>query len=254
MDYEKKYKEALERARQFSEKPYLEDSKGIVDYIFPELKESEGERTWIINYLSNRILNSTIIAEKENLKKAIAWVEKQGEQKPVEPQQDMLSQEKYAKAVDECIYEEQKPADKVEPKFKVGDTIQPKDRGHEPWKIMQVDILDKKYRFKDGYVIHFSQEDNYELVEQNAWSEEDKERYISCLQRLGTGDPKQPETINSKWFKEHVYPQSTWKPSDEQMEALVSAIDVMIDNRGAGDKNTILLSGLYHKLKKLREE
>jgi hypothetical protein len=202
-------------------------NRNDLEEMFPALKESEDERTWIINYLSNRILNSTIIAEKENLKKAIAWVEKQGEQKT---------------------------ANRVEPKFKVGDTIQPKDRGHEPWKIMQVDILDKKYRFKDGYVIHFSQEDNYELVEQNAWSEEDKERYISCLQRLGTGDPKQPETINSKWFKEHVYPQSTWKPSDEQMEALVSAIDVMIDNRGAGDKNTILLSGLYHKLKKLREE
>ena len=61
---------------------------------------------------------------------------------------------------------EQKPADKVEPKFKVDDVIKPKDGGHEPWKIMQVDILDKKYRFKDGYVIHFSQEDDYELVEQ----------------------------------------------------------------------------------------
>ena len=33
---------------------------------------------------------------------------------------------------------------------------------------MQVDILDKKYRFKDGYIIHFSQEDNYELVEQKS--------------------------------------------------------------------------------------
>lgn len=31
-----------------------------------------------------------------------------GEQKPVEPQQDMLSQEQYAKAVDECVYGEQK--------------------------------------------------------------------------------------------------------------------------------------------------
>lgn len=46
------------------------------------------------------------------------------------------------------------------------------------------------------------------------WSEEDKERYISCLQRLGTGNPEQPETINSKWFKEHVYPQNRWKPSE----------------------------------------
>ena len=54
-----------------------------IDEKCPELKESEGERIWIINYLNNRILNSTIIAEKENLKKAIAWLEKQCEQKPM---------------------------------------------------------------------------------------------------------------------------------------------------------------------------
>lgn len=52
------------------------------------------------------------------------------------------------------------------------------------------------------------------------WTKEDKERYISCLQRLSTGNPEQPETINSEWFKEHVYPQPTWKPSDEQMKLL----------------------------------
>ena len=58
------------------------------------------------------------------------------------------------------------------------------------------------------------------LQTKQEWGKKDKERYISCLQRLITGNPEQPETINSKWFKEHVYPQSTWKPSDEQMIAL----------------------------------
>lgn len=38
----------------------------------------------------------------------------------------------------------------------------------------------------------------------STWSEEDTERYISCLQHLGTGNLEQPETINSKWFKEHI--------------------------------------------------
>ena len=36
------------------------------------------------------------------------------------------------------------------------------------------------------------------------WSKEDNERYISCLQRLGTGNSDQPETVNSLWFKEHI--------------------------------------------------
>ena len=40
MDYEKKYKEALERARELNEKV----TGASYDYIFPELKESEDER------------------------------------------------------------------------------------------------------------------------------------------------------------------------------------------------------------------
>lgn len=48
MDYKEKYEQALERARQFSEKPYLEDSAGIVEYIFPEFKESEDKnKFWV---------------------------------------------------------------------------------------------------------------------------------------------------------------------------------------------------------------
>lgn len=43
IDYKEKYEQAMERARQFIEKPYLEDSAGIVKYIFPELEESEDE-------------------------------------------------------------------------------------------------------------------------------------------------------------------------------------------------------------------
>lgn len=59
----------------------------------------------------------------------------------------------------------------------------------------------------------------------NGWTGVDLERYLSCLRRLGTGNPQQPETINSKWFKEHCRPQPQWKPSEEQMEALMLAIE-----------------------------
>ena len=81
MDYEKKYKEALERARQFSEKPYLEDSKGIVDYIFPELKESEGERIKeaLIHLVNSNKELSFGIDNYDNIKWSdiLAWLEKQ---------------------------------------------------------------------------------------------------------------------------------------------------------------------------------
>lgn len=86
MDYKEKYEMALEGIQEILGSG--EDSIKMsrlqlrLQGIFPELKESDDERTWLINYLSNRILNSSIIAENENLKKAIAWLEKQGEQKP----------------------------------------------------------------------------------------------------------------------------------------------------------------------------
>ena len=82
MNYEKKYKEALERTKQFSEKPYLEDSAGIVEYIFPELKESEDERIRedIIRCLKysgikpDRPINPHV---RTTMKDALAWLEKQ---------------------------------------------------------------------------------------------------------------------------------------------------------------------------------
>jgi hypothetical protein len=83
------------------------------------------------------------------------------------------------------------------------------------------------------------------------WTKEDKERYISCLQRLGTGNPEQPETINSKWFKEHVYPQSTWKPSNQELAVMLTAIG---DERQKGSNVVNELQNIYQQLKKLREE
>ena len=45
MDYEKKYKEALERAKIWKYKSSLsKDEQAILDAIFPELKESEDEK------------------------------------------------------------------------------------------------------------------------------------------------------------------------------------------------------------------
>ena len=78
MNYEKKYKEALEKARQFSERPLQEDSSGIVEYIFPELKESEDEK---IRKALIRFHRSTINIDGINGEKIVAWLEKQGKKK-----------------------------------------------------------------------------------------------------------------------------------------------------------------------------
>lgn len=301
MDYKEKYEMALEGIQEILSSG--EDSIKMsrlqlrLQGIFPELKESE-------NWIPKEIIK--YLKEKGDFRSCwIAWLEKQGEQKP---------------------------ADKVEPKFKVGQTIKKED--FNP-RFPIVKIEDGFYYNDMGDHFPFTDQDNWKLVEQNSawgvededilntiinhfkidiectdeddmvrwlkslkdrvqpkqewseedettrkalinlvemyyggcidkteknrllnflkslrpqnWTKEDKERYINCLQRLGTGDPKQPETINSKWFKEHVYHQNRWKPSDEQMKCL--------DNvKGSDDHNGYVLNTLYNDLKKLKEE
>ena len=80
MDYEKKYKEALEKARQLclypTTKPFISDLKNL----FPELAESEDEkiRESLLEYLHtlpNHYSHDGVCAPEW-----IAWLEKQGEQ------------------------------------------------------------------------------------------------------------------------------------------------------------------------------
>ncbi len=108
-NYEQKYKQALDAFRKFRDAykttdhsvTYKEMKKlfANVEASFLELKESEDEkiRNWLIRTLKS--LNSTAVhidGAYEMMLPAIAWLEKQGENKP---------------------------DDKVEPKFKVGDVI-----------------------------------------------------------------------------------------------------------------------------------
>lgn len=98
MDYEQKYKEALERARSLHKDALINANSARAKHcelIFPELKESDGERIrkQIISFLKEFEHDHYRCLDFSSW---IAWLERQGEQKPV---------------------------DKVEPKFKVGDWI-----------------------------------------------------------------------------------------------------------------------------------
>lgn len=106
MDYEEKYKAALERAKQFSEKPYLEDSAGIVEYIFPELVDSEDSR--IRKEIRDFICWATDkgCITKEQVEKSnswLAWLEKQGEQKPFDYEHATIQQKDFAPKFDSLI-------------------------------------------------------------------------------------------------------------------------------------------------------
>lgn len=89
MDYEKKYKEAIERAKaiyyQGSYKPDIAATIAkTLQNIFPELAESEDERIRkeLIDFLEYYRLNNVLDSKTISLLTgSVAWLEKQGEQK-----------------------------------------------------------------------------------------------------------------------------------------------------------------------------
>ena len=101
MDYEKAYKEALERARKLQENSNGMILKKWLWNIFPELKESEDEkiRKEILEYFQqfeNEELHGV------NISDWIAWLEKQSEQKPAEWSEE---DEQNRQIINKAIYE-----------------------------------------------------------------------------------------------------------------------------------------------------
>ena len=124
MNYKKKYKEALERAKYALTTDMDNSGHWAVNYIFPELKESEDEkiRKGLINGFKECLedcsypKNAVKYWHDIDVNQILAWLEKQAEQKPT---------------------------DKVEQKFKVGDWIA--DKSEYPYKVKSVYWIDGGY-------------------------------------------------------------------------------------------------------------
>ena len=159
----KAYDEAIKRAKDINRENSERGFKPSEDvlYIFSELKESEDERIRkeLINFIKQEANSATLNANRLKFKSMLAWLEKQGEQKPIRHVwkykkdhtpllRDSFILNKYgcvAKSPSGALVSdvwvldfgelaklpkeeferqgEQKPADKVEPKFKVGDWV-----------------------------------------------------------------------------------------------------------------------------------
>lgn len=209
MDYKEKYEQALERARQFSEKPYLEDSAGIVEYIFPELKESEDEkiRKWCISHFKECI---NVIKDNDEYKeylsnKVLAWLEKQGEQ-------NLANSAKTCKDEKTIV---------IIPKFRVGDVIRPKGSTAE----YTIESISGESYHGKGWGLHISCDNDYELVEQKPaeWSEEDdmlRRRCIGAIQSSSTSKGVKKELVD--WLKSlkdrvQLQPRQEWSEDDEEI-------------------------------------
>ena len=170
-----KYNKAFERAKTLIEKLESTHIKGFIYHILPELKESEDERIKreIVAYISE-------LADLKNEKiptKWLDWLEKQGEQKAAvyapkfrvgniikSKSQQMLDARKIISIDKDCYwcedkgcigfaweddYElvEQKPSDKVEPKFKVGDWIVDDETPNDVFCV--IEVLEEIYKVID---------------------------------------------------------------------------------------------------------
>jgi len=196
MDYKEKYNKLVEAVKVLQEaNPSDEGIQNWINDNVPELAESEDER---IREALIRFHKSTIDIDGIKGEDIIAWLEKQGEQprysigdvlcdkscttlnKDTQPNFEIIdirdgmyicdkgsfpiSQQDEYELVAKKI--EQNPTDKVEPKFKVGDTIINRQcRWDGSYRIKE--ITDGKYIFDNGSYITTKEEDDWELVDKN---------------------------------------------------------------------------------------
>lgn len=176
MNNEEKYKLAIERARQILKTPYTagwDKMKELIEHLFPELVEDEDEKIkkMIIEIVKR---DEERIGKNAHLKK-IQWLEKQGEQKPVEwGEYGERMVARLRSIVNECA--------------------------------LKNGALDVNGDYYEG---------DYGAID--------------------------------SWLKS-LRPQKQWKPSEEQLNALVSKLPLI---KGSGDRAQTILESLYEQLKAL---
>ena len=117
MDYEKKYKEALERARGFYNNEECRVGMTPIDLevIFPELRENEEEK------IRKGIISTLKFANHNGIyDKYIEWLEKQDEKLRGKTALEAIKEPKDYNSIDPYFA---KPIDKVEPKFYEGEWV-----------------------------------------------------------------------------------------------------------------------------------
>ena len=192
--------EAIKRIKEWN----LDDgTMEVLSAAIPELKESEDDRIKkaIVNHLLELSKSRVNLMTKATYENWIAWLEKQGEQKP---------------------------------KFRVGDTIKCKYDDRQ-FTIKSVDLDEGTYTYIQkgcGNDIDYADEE-FELVEQEpAWSGEDKENISMLIDLVESKEESMEVKIElSAWLKslkDRIQPQSKQEWSEEDEKILNSIIeDVM---------------------------
>ena len=159
--------------------------------LFPELKESEDERIRkvLVGWIKCEPLSS--FEKGFSQEQILAWLEKQGEQKPAWSEEDKHWRQK---AIDF---------------MKHPDLI-------KATPTLAKDTIDWLKSLKDKVPPQPKQE----------WSVDDERTYRSVLYDFEHRFPL--NCVQQEFVKSHIQPQNKWKPGDEQMEALKEAVDAEI--------------------------
>ena len=258
MNYEEKYKEALEKLRAFHRDykniSHLVDVKEELEFIFPELKESEDERIRkaLIEVL-HRLSDSTfeygaeggyVGATKE---KMLAWLEKQAEQKVSCNEEDEENFGKLHRLIVICQGKKKFiPSDEYD---KLDNWLKSLKERVQPQSMQEWDEEDEKML---DNCIGLIQEIDSTQEEQNwlnslkdrvqpqpkqEWSEKDNERieriyHFIWKNRKGDTSEIYQQEQDAEWLKS--LKPNHWKPSEQNIKDLEWCADLVQDKLGVG--------------------
>ncbi len=210
------------------------------------------------------------LAKKELDKPAEDWREKRKKECPFRRKLDnnLYGCEQYMGVLLECdgkcswvvdypklkeIQDKKQKPEKIEPKFKVGDTLKKKNKDY-------TFVVDKIqggfYLTSNKHFLPIEEQDSWELLERklSEWSEEDESilrlihEALSCAYSDKNMDA-QTCSVMREWLNNRLKflrPQPHWKPTEEQIQLLQGYVSVA-SNLGDGAK----LKKLIGELKKL---
>lgn len=247
--------EAIKILKNFHDKSALFSVRTALETLHPELKEPEDERIrkFLIKWIQDNYYHGNTEIPTKTL---IGWLEKQGEIDKIS--YEIAEKEKREFVGDgfiKCYADFQD--------FKEGETYWLEYVGNDNYNVRSDNLLGKTYHITPCQLYTIFKKTTWlEIVneciygeQKSAWSEEDEKKRKRIMHRLsidGTINNKDLADIND-WLKS-LRPQNTWRPSDEQTEAL-DGICSYIRNQADWEISQDTIHQLYslsEQLKKLK--
>ena len=225
MDYEKAYKAVLETATKWIEDGCTDKEKICLESVFPELRESEDERIrkWLVDYF--KAVERCWIHWDISPERIVSYLEKKKEPENVSATTMAPS----------CWEVEQKEQKLPITGNDFGWIDELKHDLEHPEELDQKvdDVLKKRQKpversLEDDHIIGFI----YDLLNEIEWKDNWAMSKEECLERLKS---LRPQIIDSttlytiEQVNEKIREAQEWKPSEEQMQALMDTLEFMPD-------------------------